>query len=159
MTAADGWLNRIGQVAPMCPFMWAHAQPGKYDWTYASFGPLESTSQTANQSVQPFLHTSWQSVIGHIGAAWRILSNLCFLRPSNPQLKWKIVRSFVFAQLMADTLPWAPISPKLPFPMGDLDPHLTHDCNAWAHPSPQPNRHLDCFSRFCTDDAECSYIL
>jgi len=22
----------------------------------------------------------------------------------------------------------------------------------WAHPSPQPKRHLDQFSRFCTDD-------
>jgi len=22
----------------------------------------------------------------------------------------------------------------------------------WAHPSPQPKRHLDRFSRFCTDD-------
>jgi len=28
--------------------------PGQYDWTCASFGPLESTTQTANRSVQPF---------------------------------------------------------------------------------------------------------
>jgi len=31
------------------------APPGEYDWTCASFSPLESTTQTANRSVQPFL--------------------------------------------------------------------------------------------------------
>jgi len=30
------------------------APPGEYDWTCASFGPLVSTTQTANGSVQPF---------------------------------------------------------------------------------------------------------
>jgi len=33
------------------------AQPGEYDWTYAFFGPPESTTQTANRSVQPFCTT------------------------------------------------------------------------------------------------------
>jgi len=28
----------------------------------------------------------------------------------------------------------------------------------WAHPSPQPKRHLDRFSCFCTDD-QCSYTV
>jgi len=36
--------------------------PGECDWTCASFGPLESTIQTANRSVQPFLHSSRQKV-------------------------------------------------------------------------------------------------
>jgi len=36
------------------------ALPGKYDWTCASFGPPESTTQTANNSVQPFLYSSLQ---------------------------------------------------------------------------------------------------
>jgi len=36
--------------------------PGEYDWTCASFGPPESTTQTANQSVQPLLHSSQQKV-------------------------------------------------------------------------------------------------
>jgi len=31
-----------------------------YGGTYVSFGPLESTTQTANRSVQPFLHSSRQ---------------------------------------------------------------------------------------------------
>jgi len=44
-----------------------------------------------------------------------------------------------------------PFPPKLPLPMGIyLEPHLTHD--SMAHPSPQPKRHLDPYSRFCTDD-------
>ena len=34
------------------------AQPGKYDLTCASFGPPESTTQTVNQSIQPFMHSS-----------------------------------------------------------------------------------------------------
>jgi len=35
---------------------------GKYDWTCASFGPLESTTETANGSVRPFLHSLQQKV-------------------------------------------------------------------------------------------------
>jgi len=38
------------------------APPGKYDWTFASFVPLESTTDTANGSVQSFLHSLWQKV-------------------------------------------------------------------------------------------------
>jgi len=38
------------------------AQPGEYDWTCAFFGPLEFTTQMANPSVQPFLHSSRQKV-------------------------------------------------------------------------------------------------
>jgi len=36
--------------------------PGEYDCTCVSFGPLESTTQTANQLAQPFLHSSQQKV-------------------------------------------------------------------------------------------------
>ena len=38
------------------------APPGEYDWTCASFGPLESTTDTANGLVQSFLHSLWQKV-------------------------------------------------------------------------------------------------
>jgi len=34
----------------------------EYDWTCASYGPLESTTHTANRSVQPFLHSWLQNV-------------------------------------------------------------------------------------------------
>jgi len=33
------------------------ARPGEHDWTRASFGPPESTTQTANRWVQLFLHS------------------------------------------------------------------------------------------------------
>ena len=39
---------------------------------------------------------------------------------------------------------------KLPLPMENMDPHLI--VVPWAHPSPQPKRQLDRFSRFCTDE-------
>jgi len=38
------------------------APPGEYDWTCASFGLLKSTTETANESVQPFLHSLRQKV-------------------------------------------------------------------------------------------------
>jgi len=36
----------------------------------------------ANGSVQLFVHSSGQSVVGYIGATWRIRLNLCLLRPN-----------------------------------------------------------------------------
>jgi len=36
------------------------APPCKYDWIRASYGPAESTTQTASRSVQTFLHSSRQ---------------------------------------------------------------------------------------------------
>ena len=56
----DGWFSCIHQVEPMCPP--TLAPPGEYDWTGASFGPPESTTQMANWSVQSFLHSSRQKV-------------------------------------------------------------------------------------------------
>jgi len=44
------------------------APPGEYDWTCASFGPLESTTLTANPLVQPFLYSSEQNVVWHARA-------------------------------------------------------------------------------------------
>jgi len=46
--------------SPVCPRV-----------THASFGPPESTTQTASRSVKPFLHSSRQSVVGHVGACPR----------------------------------------------------------------------------------------
>jgi len=46
--------------------------PGKYDWTCASLDPSDSTTHMINRSDQPFLYSSRQSVVGHIGATWQI---------------------------------------------------------------------------------------
>jgi len=64
------------------------APPGEYDGTCASFGPHESTTQTANRSVQPFC-TAHGSIAGHVISpcpfAWGIWAHLMhasFLRPT-----------------------------------------------------------------------------
>ena len=58
----DGQFSRICQVAAVCPAMWAHWRHLANTIKLASFGPPESTIQTAIQSVQPFLHSSGQNV-------------------------------------------------------------------------------------------------
>ena len=59
ITAADGQFSRIGQVAPVCPAMWAH-------WRHLAntikLCFLWPTTQTAIRSVQPFLHSARQKV-------------------------------------------------------------------------------------------------
>jgi len=69
---------------------------------------LSPQPKSANQSVQPFLHSLWQSVIGHCPGMFFPL---------------------IIAPLHGDV---RPIKYMLP----------------WAHPSPQPKRHLDWFSPF-----------
>jgi len=93
------------------------APPGEYNWTCASFGLPQSTTQTANRSVQPFLHRSRKIVVGQIGATWWIRLNLCILRST-----WvhnqdrKSIGSAVFAQLTTEsayTLQLAPLSTRI----------------------------------------------
>jgi len=48
----------------------------------------------------------------------------------------------------------APIHQNCPFPWGIWTFHVTHD--ALGHANPQPKRHLDRFSRVCTDDRRVS---
>jgi len=60
--------------------------------------------------------------------------------------------SAVFAQLTAEspyTMQWATLSPKLLLPTGRSGP--IEYTVPWAHPSPQPKRHLDRFRHFCRD--------
>jgi len=54
--------------------------------------------------------------IVHIGAKWRIRLNLCFLQSTqvhNPN--GNSIGSAIFAQLTANTLPWAPFPKIAPF--------------------------------------------
>jgi len=76
--------------------------------------------------------------------------NTCFLGPIRVQIPNGIsVGSTVFARLKEEhpyTSQWATLPPsKWPF-CGYLDPIL--HMIPWAHPSPQPKRHLDRFSHF-----------
>jgi len=88
------------------------ALPGKYDWSDDSFGPSESTTQTADQSVQPFLHGWLQKVptytvqlallspkIAHSQGRSEPLSN-AFLEPIRAHNPNGIsISSLVFAQM------------------------------------------------------------
>ena len=140
----------------------------EYDWTCASFGPPESTTQTANRSVQPLLHSSRQKVsILYNGRPFSPIfpllmgvwtpSNSWFLGPfwaHNPN-GVKSVQAFSHRWPQSvpifynGILQWdAPFPSKLPLRIcRDLDP-IKHMI-PWANPSPQRKRHLDRFSRFC----------
>ena len=93
------------------------APPGEYNWTCASFGLPESTTQTANRSVQPFLHRSRKIVVWPIVATWRIRLNLCILRPTQVHdQNHKSIGLAVFPQVTAEsayTLQWAPLSTRI----------------------------------------------
>jgi len=69
-----------------------------------------------------------------IRAHWRYLASAIKLVLTSahlsPQPKRRIDRFSHFCTAysrMSLYCKWAPLSPKLPLPMGDLDPHLTHD--------------------------------
>ena len=111
------------------------APPGEYDWTCVSFCQPESITQTA------CLHSSRQSVVGHIGATWRIRLNLCFLWPTQVHnLNGRSIGSADSAQLTAEypcTLQWTTLSPKIaPSHKG----YIWTPSNKWF---PGPNRVLN----------------
>ena len=145
------------------------ALPTEYDSTCASFGPPESTTETANRSVQPFLHSSRDSFVGYTGATCRIRLKLCtlaqpaefkrlslfFHRIHNPNSK--SIGSAVSAQLTAVslyTLQWATLSPKITPAQGGSGP--TYFMIPWASPSPKTKWHHDRFSCFRTSDCRVS---
>ena len=128
------------------------ASPGEYDWTCASFSTPESTAQTANRSVQPFLHHSRQKVpilynggpspklpllVGGIGTP--IYFMISWGRPS-PQSKLHHDR---FSYFRTDdrkcpyTLQCAPLSPKIAPSHGGIGPHVRHDSLDPSEPTDQ----------------------
>jgi len=110
------------------------APPGKYNGTFASFDPSESTTQMANRSVQQFLHSSLQSVIGHIyttlriqlwtWAHWRNLANMIELLLHcihwSPQTKREVYRFNRFCTSHGIT--WEPVSAKIAPSHGGSEP-------------------------------------
>jgi len=61
------------------------APPSEYNWTCAFFGLLESTTQTASRSVQPFLH-SWRQIVPILYNGRLYLPKLPLLIGSGPHL-------------------------------------------------------------------------
>jgi len=77
----------------------------KVIWRKTASAPQTDTVQSYSTGALP---------CGHIGATWRIRLNLCFLRPTrvlNPN--GISIGSAVFVLLTANTLQWAPLSPKI----------------------------------------------
>jgi len=122
------------------------APPGECGWTCASFGPPESTTQTANWSVEPFFA---QLMAECRRVHWRHLANTIELvllssHPS-PQSKRQIDRFSHFCTTHCRkpyTLQWATLSPKLPLLVGDLDHRLIHDSFSQSEPTIQTTSQL-----------------
>jgi len=150
----------------MCPHQRAH-------WCHLAntielvLPSAHPSPQSKRQSVQSFLHSSRQKVpilyngrpfpqncpfswggLGPLSISW-------FLEPDpahNPNCI--MIASAIFAQVTAKcpyTLQWMPLPPKLPLPMGDLDPHVRHDSLDPSEPTNQ-TASLSVHSRFCTDN-------
>jgi len=120
------------------------APPGEYDWTCAYFGPPRvhnpngksiASAVFAELTAESLYTLQWAPVSPKIapshGGICRSgpLSNTLFLGPILAHNTNGIsIDSAVFAQMTAMcpyTLQWdAPFPSKLPFPTGDLDPHL-----------------------------------
>jgi len=67
------------------------------------------------------------------------------------------IGSAIFTQVTAEfyyTLQWVPLSPKIAPSNGEI--WTSSDTIPWAHSIPQPKRHPDWFSRFCTHDRRVS---
>jgi len=139
--------------------------PGEYDWTCASFGSRESTTQTANQSAQTFLHRSQHKVpilysgrpfpskmpllLGSRPHPWAILS------PQSKRHHDRFSRFRTGDRRMSLYFTIGRHFPsKLPLPMGDLEPHLTHDSLGPSEPTTQTT--FWSVQPFCTDDRRVS---
>jgi len=124
------------------------APPGEYDWIDASFGPTVSTTQTqtANRSVQPFLHSSYARKSLYFTTGDLFLKNCPFsLGHLDPQLTHDFLGPFepISQTASRSVQPFLHRWPHRvslyftlgrPFPLktahsrgGDLDPNLVHD--------------------------------
>ena len=135
----------------------SHAGSGPH-LMHASLVPPESITQTASRSVQPFLHSLYQSVVGHVGHAL-----LLKIAPSQGGSVPRLIRASLGPLGSASqTASWS-VQPfyavyrrvSLCFTMGRLFPppnvpsHRRSEPGSLVHPSPQPKQHLDWFSHFC----------
>jgi len=114
----NNWLPWQRPSAPLNPHL-----------THDSLGPFESTAQTANWSVQPFLHSSQQKVpILYNGGPFPPKLSLLVGGMGTPSFSWFLeadpahnpncimIASAIFAQVTVEgpyTLQWAPVSPKI----------------------------------------------
>ena len=126
----------------------ASAQP---HLIHVSLGPPESTTQMASQSVQPFLHSSRQTVVGHAQGDLDPHQVHGSLGPSEStsQTAFRSVQPFLHSSRHSDPIVYnrppftLSIAPSL---LGGSGPTSNAFC---THPSPQAKRHLHRLSRSC----------
>jgi len=73
--------------------------------------------------------------------------------PSAARRYWRL--NDPAAAKIANAFKWSGQPPKINPSLGGSAPHL--DMGPWSHPSLQPKRHLDQFSRFCTAHSRVSH--
>jgi len=106
--------------------------------THAFFGPPESTTQTASRSVQPFLHSSRQSVAPACPFLYKWLLCMMLMAVSDCSLQRAAPSSLIIAPSHGGSEP-----PSNTWFMG-------------AHLISQSKQHLDSFSRFYTAHSRVS---
>jgi len=124
------WSGMPGHV--LSPKNWSFACISLTSNTHASIGPLESSTQTVSQSIQPFLHSSWQSVpmlynellfplkiaTSH-GGIWTSYNTHDFVGPSEPTTQMTSLLFPSFLHRRPQSVPILYFSPlKLPLPIG-----------------------------------------
>ena len=121
-----------------CPFTWGSGLPSNICF----LGPPKSITQTASQSIQSFLQSSLLRVLRHVGTCsfpLKIALPVGDLDPISNVLPWvhltqhpitasRSLQPFLHSSWQTVPILYngRPFSPKLPLPMGDLDPHLLH---------------------------------
>jgi len=128
--------------------------------THASLGPPESITHTASRSVQPLLHSWWQSVFGHDRACFPLKLPLLMgdlvnhvihasLGPSESitQHASQSVQPFLHSsqQSFIGDIRACPSAQNCPFPFGAWNPHVTR--GSLGLPDSASKWHLDRVSR------------
>jgi len=125
---------------------------------YVSLDQTKSTTQTAFRLVQPFLHSSWQSVIGHVlspkncpsHGAIRTPSSTWLLGPTctHPQMASRLVQP-CFCTAHHRVSLYFIIGRHFPLKIAHSHHRIWTPMVPWVHPTPQLKWHLDRFNRFC----------
>jgi len=132
------------------------ASPSEYDWSCASFGPPESTIQTANRSVQSFLLSSPQKVsVFTMGSSFpkklpfptgNLDTHLIHGSLNPPESSTQMVsRSGPFLHRQLQSVPILYNGTPLPPSHRGSGPKY----GTLGSPESSPKQHFDRFSHFC----------
>jgi len=112
--------------------------------------PIVAKRSPISATAELLLHRSRQSVVGHIGATWRIRLNLCFFRPTrshNPN--GKSIGSAILHSSLSQNCPfpwgnWTPSNTWFPGPTRVLNPnHISIGAAVFAELTSVTDRQID----------------